>query len=76
LSVYYVFLWNPKDVPHRTAHLGTPTPISPPGTVCPQSAGASLQEQENIEGRNIKSFSVNFVSEHAVVYLDDVGFFN
>jgi hypothetical protein len=54
LSVYYVFLWNPKDVPHRTVHLTTPTPISPPGTVCPQSVGASLQEKENIQGRNLQ----------------------
>jgi hypothetical protein len=54
LSVYYVFLWNPKDVPHRTARLATPTPVSPPDAACRQSAAASLQEQQKIPGRAIQ----------------------
>jgi hypothetical protein len=54
LSVYYVFLWHPKDIRHRTVHLTTPTPISPPGTVCPQTSAASLREQEKTQGRNIQ----------------------
>lgn len=55
LSVYYVFLWNPKDVPHRAVHLTTATPISPPGTVCSQSVGAPLQDQEHIQGLPMKA---------------------
>jgi hypothetical protein len=54
LSVYYVFLWNPKDVPHRTVHLTTPTPISPPSTACHQSVGAPQQAQQKIQGTNIR----------------------
>jgi hypothetical protein len=46
LSVYYVFLWNPKDIHHRPLHLTTPTPIASPATACPQNIGATLLEQK------------------------------
>jgi hypothetical protein len=52
LSVYYVFLWNPKDIHHRPVHLTTPTPVAPSGTTCPQTVGATLHVQEKTQGKN------------------------
>ncbi|KAJ9589818.1 hypothetical protein L9F63_009667 [Diploptera punctata] len=46
LSVYYVFLWNPKDVPHRAIPRPTPT--------CPHPPNASFTRQENTTGNHIK----------------------
>jgi hypothetical protein len=54
LSVYYVFLWHPKDLPHRTVHLTTPAPVSRPGTACHKSVRAPVKEQQKIQGRNIR----------------------
>ncbi|XP_069673097.1 uncharacterized protein [Periplaneta americana] len=62
LSVYYVFLWNPRDIHHRAVHLTTPTPISSPGTACPQTIGASLQEQDKPQGFRNLSTSWNKVT--------------
>jgi hypothetical protein len=56
LSVYYVFLWNPKDIHHRNVHLTTPTPIAPPGPACPQTVGANHVEQK-AQGKNINLIS-------------------
>jgi hypothetical protein len=53
LSIYYVFLWNAKDIHTRKLHLTTPNPNSHPGTTCPQAVGASLQERENSQGKII-----------------------
>ncbi|PSN35522.1 hypothetical protein C0J52_23802 [Blattella germanica] len=47
LSVYYVFLWNPKDIPHRAVHLTTPTP----GATCPHPPNASVGKQEKPPGK-------------------------
>jgi hypothetical protein len=60
LSVYYVFLWNPRDLPHRTILLTTPTPIAPPGTACPPTVGANHLEQK-AQGKNINLISKRYI---------------
>ncbi|KDR17522.1 hypothetical protein L798_07975 [Zootermopsis nevadensis] len=55
LSVYYVFLWNPKDIHHRAVHITTPNPNSSPGSSCPQIIAASIQEQINSQDVSIKA---------------------
>lgn len=53
LSVYYVFLWNPKDVHYRPVHHTTPNINSPPAPSCPQAIATSLQERGDSQGKNI-----------------------
>jgi hypothetical protein len=50
LSVYYVFLWNPKNINHRNVHPTTTSPNAPPGVACQHTVGGSPLEQ-NAQGK-------------------------